>query len=112
MGIFYTLAPVAFIGGSLIPHGGQNPVEAIKLNTVPLTGPFRQNFSDIYNSLLKAGGAAEVKSPSEMSDLVINLLQNPDELKAMTLRANQGLVELTGALDDTVETILSHLDNL
>ncbi|HBH40681.1 MAG TPA: 3-deoxy-D-manno-octulosonic acid transferase, partial [Rhizobiales bacterium] len=31
LGLFYTLSPVAFVGGSLVPHGGQNPVEAIKL---------------------------------------------------------------------------------
>ena len=38
LGLFYTLAPVAFIGGSLVPHGGQNPVEAIKLGAAVLTG--------------------------------------------------------------------------
>ena len=111
LGIFYASAPLAFIGGSLIPHGGQNPVEAIKLDTAPLTGPFRQNFSDIYSSLLKAGGAAEVGSAEDIADMAINLLQNPSELSAMRQSAHQGLVELTGALDDTVETILSHLDN-
>ena len=46
LGLFYALAPVALIGGSLVPHGGQNPVEAIKLGAAVLTGPNWQNFAD------------------------------------------------------------------
>ena len=45
IGLFYTLAPVAFVGGSLVPHGGQNPIEAIKLGAAVLTGPNFQNFA-------------------------------------------------------------------
>ena len=52
LGLFYALAPVAFIGGSLVPHGGQNPVEAIKLGAAVLTGPNWQNFRDSYTELL------------------------------------------------------------
>ncbi len=48
LGLFYALAPVAFVGGSLVPHGGQNPVEPIKLGAAVLTGPNWQNFTDAY----------------------------------------------------------------
>ncbi len=60
LGLFYALAPVAVIGGSLVARGGQNPVEAIKLGAAVLTGPNWQNFRDSYAELLKAGGAKEV----------------------------------------------------
>ncbi len=110
LGILYSLAPLAFIGGSLIPHGGQNPVEAVKLDTATLTGPHRNNFADIYNTLLKCGGAVEVKSAEDISEIAIKLLQNPSEISAMKKGALEGLAELTGALEETVETILSHLD--
>ena len=53
LGLFYALAPVAFIGGSLVPRGGQNPVEAIKLGAAVLTGPNWQNFRDSYTELLQ-----------------------------------------------------------
>ena len=53
LGLFYTLAPVAFVGGSLVPHGGQNPVEPIKLGAAVLTGPNWQNFPDSYEALLR-----------------------------------------------------------
>ena len=45
LGLFYALAPVAFVGGSLVERGGQNPVEPIKLGAAVLTGPNWQNFA-------------------------------------------------------------------
>src|SRR5262249_8975646 len=48
LGLFYAVAPVAFVGGSLVPRGGQNPVEPIKLGAAVLTGPNWQNFRDSY----------------------------------------------------------------
>ena len=58
LGLFYNLVPVAFIGGSLVPHGGQNPIEAIKLGAAVVTGPHWQNFADAYEELLASGGCA------------------------------------------------------
>ena len=57
LGLFYRIAPVVFMGGSLVPHGGQNPIEGIKLGAAILHGPHVFNFSDIYESLDQAGGA-------------------------------------------------------
>ena len=56
LGLFYNLVPVALIGGSLVPHGGQNPVEAIKLGAAVVTGPHWRNFADAYEELLASGG--------------------------------------------------------
>ncbi len=52
------IAPVAFVGGSLVDRGGQNPVEPIKLGAAVLTGPNWRNFRDSYSELLGAGGAS------------------------------------------------------
>src|SRR5262249_57636224 len=60
LGLFYNLVPVALIGGSLVPHGGQNPVEAIKLGAAVITGPQWRNFTDAYEELLRAGCAVPV----------------------------------------------------
>jgi 3-deoxy-D-manno-octulosonic-acid transferase len=60
LGLFYALAPVAFVGGSLADRGGQNPVEAIKLGAAVLTGPNWQNFRDSYGELLRVDGCKEV----------------------------------------------------
>ena len=48
LGLIYRLAPAVFIGGSLVRHGGQNPVEAAKLRTAILHGPHVWNFAEIY----------------------------------------------------------------
>ena len=68
LGTFYALCPVALIGGSLVEHGGQNPIEAIRHGAAVLTGPYHHNFKDIYGELLAAKGAREVKSADELGE--------------------------------------------
>src|SRR5690606_8141479 len=55
LGLFYRLAPIAFIGGSLVPHGGQNLLEAAKLNCAILQGPHTANFAAIVAEMQAAG---------------------------------------------------------
>jgi 3-deoxy-D-manno-octulosonic-acid transferase len=57
LGLFYRLARIVFVGGSLVDHGGQNPIEPIKLGAAVLHGPHVGNFADIYRALDEAGGA-------------------------------------------------------
>ena len=65
LGMLYKLAPVAFIGGSLVDRGGQNPIEAVRQGAAVLTGPHWQNFSDAYNALISNRGAIVVRSAPE-----------------------------------------------
>ena len=57
LGLFYRLSPVVFMGGSLVEHGGQNPIEAVKLGASIVHGPHVFNFTDVYDALDRAGGA-------------------------------------------------------
>src|ERR1700690_317974 len=57
LGLFYRLSPIVFVGGSLVKHGGQNPIEAIKLGASLVHGPPVFNFADVYEALDGAGGA-------------------------------------------------------
>ncbi|MBM3589040.1 MAG: 3-deoxy-D-manno-octulosonic acid transferase [Alphaproteobacteria bacterium] len=59
LGLFYRLAQVALIGGSLVPHGGQNPLEAARLGCPIITGPHHFNFSEIIVRLSAAHGLIE-----------------------------------------------------
>ena len=52
LGLVYRLAPIVFMGGSLVSHGGQNPIEAIKLGAAVLHGPHVANFAEIYAALM------------------------------------------------------------
>jgi 3-deoxy-D-manno-octulosonic-acid transferase len=109
LGLFYALAPVAFIGGSLVRHGGQNPVEAIKLGTAVLTGPNVQNFRDSYTELLKAGGAKEVQCPESLAVAVLGLLQDASTRAAMTTKAEATIQRMGGALPRTLEALEAYL---
>ena len=53
LGLIYRLAPIVFMGGSLVRHGGQNPIEAAKLGAAILHGPHVWNFTEIYAALRK-----------------------------------------------------------
>ena len=59
LGLFYRLACVALIGGSLVPHGGQNPLEAARLGCSIITGPHHFNFNEIITRLRAAHALAE-----------------------------------------------------
>lgn len=54
LGLFYRLADLVFMGGSLIAHGGQNPLEAARLNNAILTGPHTHNFAAIIARFVAA----------------------------------------------------------
>ena len=82
LGTLYKLASIAFIGGSLIEHGGQNPIEAIRHGACVLTGPHWRNFRDEYKTLIKAEAISEVATSQELATTVGVLLRNQDELAA------------------------------
>src|SRR5690606_27518370 len=60
LGLFYRLAPVAFVGGSLVPHGGHNPLEPAQLSAAILSGPHSFNFEEICARLAGAGALRRV----------------------------------------------------
>ena len=60
LGLIYRLAPIVFVGGSLARHGGQNPIEPVKLGAAILHGPHVWNFAEIYAALDAAHGAEEI----------------------------------------------------
>ena len=67
LGLFYRVARVAFLGGSLIPHGGQNPLEAARLSVPVLAGPHTGNFEDIFRALFAAQGLGRIASVEELA---------------------------------------------
>src|SRR5258706_7147690 len=87
LGLFYRAAPFAFLGGSLVPHGGQNPLEAARLGTAIVTGPHTHNFEEIFPVLLAAQGEGRVNSTEELSRLVQRLIANPDIATELGTRA-------------------------
>jgi 3-deoxy-D-manno-octulosonic-acid transferase len=102
LGLFYNLVPVAFIGGSLVPHGGQNPVEAIKLGAAVLSGPHWRNFADAYDELLEAGGCMQVDDAASLAAAALGLLEDTQARAMMMARAESAIARMGGALPRTI----------
>lgn len=109
LGTLYALTDVAFIGGSLIAHGGQNPIEAIAHGAVPLTGPHWTNFRDVTRGLLRHKGTREVASAEALALAVEEILTQDGTLARMRDGAKTALASLSGALDRTVEELVAML---
>ena len=75
---FYSLSKLTFLGGSLIPHGGQNPLESAREGNYILYGPYVENFKEVYEMLEKLKITRRVNSIKNMKSVVrqkINFLQ-------------------------------------
>jgi 3-deoxy-D-manno-octulosonic-acid transferase len=106
LGLFYSLGRVVFLGGSLVEHGGQNPIEAIRLGCAVISGPSRHNFTDIYGGLDAAGAVATVKVADDIAGTASRLLTD-EAARAAAHRAAEGaLAVMGGALDKTVAALL------
>jgi len=69
---FLKLSKYIFVGGSLIDHGGQNPIEVAYNNSFIFHGPYVYNFTEMYNFLSKENVSFEVKSERELIDQLDN----------------------------------------
>ncbi len=76
--LFYGAADVAFVGGSLVPTGGHNVLEAAALGLPVLTGPHTFNFKEIIESLSEVNGLIAVADQQALASHVIKLMQQPD----------------------------------
>ena len=106
LGTLYVLTSVAFIGGSLVARGGQNPIEAVRHGAAVLTGPSCFNFEDATRVLLEGGGATRVASADDIAQRTAELLGDPAGLADTRERALRALDTLSGALERTLTALL------
>jgi len=112
LGLVYRLAPIVFVGGSLASHGGQNPIEPIKLGAAILHGPHVWNFSEIYAALDAAHGADAVADVGKLAVRLGALLKDADERAALVVNARETLKTLGGALERTLAALDPYLVDL
>lgn len=105
LGLFYRLAPVAFIGGSLVPIGGHNPIEPAKLGCALLHGPLVHKSADLFAAFDAGRGAREVADRQELAGAVHRWLSDPAAARQAARAAAQTANQLGGALDRTVQAI-------
>ncbi len=102
---YYGLATIVFIGGSLIPHGGQNPLEATSLGKPVVFGSSMENFQSIAHQLLAHHAARQLTSGEEATALFNELLANPTETQAMGRRAQEVTERFQGATQRTLDAL-------
>jgi 3-deoxy-D-manno-octulosonic-acid transferase len=112
LGLVYRIAPIVFMGGSLASHGGQNPIEAIRLGAAVLHGPHVWNFAEIYTMLDKAHGARLVTGEEALTAQLAAWLTDPAARKAVADTAAQTMEKLSGALERTLAALDPYLMQL
>jgi len=100
----YSLAAVAFVGGSLVPAGGHNPLEPAQFGIPIIMGPNYANFRAITEDLL-AHNALRIATPDELPQALIDLLHDPLAAAVMGARARNVFVQQSGATARCVQTL-------
>jgi 3-deoxy-D-manno-octulosonic-acid transferase len=109
LGLFYRLAPIVFMGGSLVEHGGQNPIEAIKLGASIVHGPHVFNFTDVYEALDAAGGARRADTQEALVKQLGQLLADPKARETVLAASERVVEQLGGALERTLASLEPYL---
>ena len=105
LGLFYRLAPLVFVGGSLTDAGGHNPIEPIQLGAATVTGPGQRNFAEVSADLEAASALRTVADGHQLATTVADLLRDPAE-RAELVRAQKGIVD---AKADALEQVMAAL---
>ena len=106
LGVFYRLADIVLMGGTLVPHGGQNPMEAAQLSCAILHGPHIANFSEIFDALTARQAVASISDAPTLAAQITALLQNPASVEKMAEAAAGYAAEMSGARA-RVQTLLA-----
>jgi len=110
MGLFYRLADIAFIGGSLTPVGGHNPLEAALLGCAILHGPDMSNCAAATSELTQAGAAVMVGGSDELAAALDRLLADPAERRRRGKAAGAVAARDNGVLDSVLARLAPFLD--
>lgn len=105
----YAIADVAFVGGSLVKRGGHNPLEPAQFGVPVVMGPSFENFRDIVATMQEAGGLCIVEDSDELETVLMELLTNREQAKAMGERGRQIFEQQQGATARTVKALVAML---
>ena len=109
---FYGACDVAFVGGSLIPHGGQNMLEPAALGKAVLFGPHVHNFRMDVHQLLRADAAWQASGLEDLEQKLEELLVDSELRSGLGERAVALISSNQGSTDRTLEELIGMLDRL
>jgi 3-deoxy-D-manno-octulosonic-acid transferase len=98
LGLFYRLAPFCFLGGSLVPMGGHNPLEPAALACAVLAGPHRSSAATAFDAIFSAQGFGAVTGSADIAAIAGRLIAHPALAKEAGAAAARGAATLRGAV--------------
>ncbi len=105
LGLWFRLCKVVFVGGSLVPHGGQNPLEPARLGCAVIHGPHMTNFSRMTDELAAAGAAVSIADREGLAQTVLRLLRDDDDRVRLSEAAEAYSKSQGEALDRVFEAL-------
>mgnify|MGYP001768335779 CR=1 FL=1 len=105
----YRLADVAFIGGSLLNYGGQNPLEPAGSGTSMIFGPHMENFQEEAKALLEGGAAIKVEDNEQLTRKLTGLLTDNEMRENMKRNALKIIDNSSGSTARTVDWIVEKM---
>ncbi len=112
LGIFYRIAGIVFMGGSLVPHGGQNPLEAARLDCALILGPHMDNFPAIVADFIRNDACLRVHNEENLRETVEELLHNHDTQETLAQAAHEMVTKEGGAVEKIIAEITPTLEAL
>lgn len=108
LGTLYSLEAPVLVGGSLIPHGGQNMLEPARFGRCVLSGPHTTNFTDVIHDMKSADALIEIENAEELAAAVSRLIGHRDEAATLGERARSVAIRQNAVL----ERVMSRLEPL
>jgi 3-deoxy-D-manno-octulosonic-acid transferase len=112
LGLFYRVAGIAFIGGSLVAKGGHNPFEAARLGCAVLHGPDMSNCAAMAAALAAAGAAETVGDAAALTQSVSSLLADQQLRAERAAAAGRVAAAALGVLDAVLERLAPWLERV
>lgn len=109
LGLFYRIAPIAFIGGSLVPIGGHNLIEPAQLDCVPVHGPFMEKSLQTARVFQDGHASFAIQDPVSLAKAVKKVLDSPRLYCAMVKAGHRVIASQNQVLDAILQEILPRL---
>ncbi len=110
LGLFYRLADTVFVGGSLVPTGGHNLLEAARLDCAIVHGPHMTNFTDMVAALREADATRSIADGDALAPAIAGLLSDPTERRRLATAAHVVADDKAHVLDDVLDALDPHLN--
>ncbi|MEE9553490.1 MAG: 3-deoxy-D-manno-octulosonic acid transferase [candidate division Zixibacteria bacterium] len=107
---FYNLADLTFVGGSLVPIGGHDPLEPASLGKPVIFGPHMENAREASKVLLESGGATEVRNREDIINILKEAGMNREALKVKGEICKKAVLSMTGASEKTAKYLMGELN--